>query len=449
MIKTLQCSAKPLICIVDDEVEVCNSLCELFESEGIHCIATSDPEEAGGWLLSRTDLRLLITDVRMPGSNGLELVRAASRTRPDLAVIVMTGYASVENAVTAMRLGAVNFVSKSVDFPAMLREVRQILGSQSESGGDDQEIITEDPHFLAPLRQLDLAAATDAPVVLLGESGTGKELLARRLHCLSPRRDHAYLCVNCAALPDALLESELFGHEKGAFTGAAGARKGRFKLADRGTIFLDEIGDMPQVIQAKILRAIEHGEFERLGGETVFRSDIRFVAATNKNLQKLMEAGKFRTDLYCRLSVVALNLPPLRERPGDIPLLVRHFIDKFNRAYGKSLAGVSDEVADLLVAHDWPGDVRELRNCIQRAAIFRSEGVVVRADLPEQYQNPSLSSAVPGVSDSRRDRLRKVDKELIARTLAECDGRKSLAADKLRIHRKTLYNRMKALGLGD
>ncbi len=452
------------VCILDDELEVCLSLAELFRSEGIACDVTSSPAEAGEWALSRPALRVLVTDIRMPGMSGLELLRSVGRVRPDLAVIVMTGYPSVENAVAAMKLGAVNFIPKPVDFPALLEEVGRILDATPAASavrdGDQDAIVTGDPAFLQVIRQLDMAASTDVPVVLLGESGTGKELLARRLHRVSPRRDRAYVCVNCAALPEPLLESELFGHEKGAFTGAGSGRRGRFETADGGTMFLDEIGDMPRGIQAKILRAVEYGEFDRVGGESGVRADVRFVAATNKDLRALIGAGGFREDLYYRLSVVALHIPPLRERMDDVPTLAGHFIGMFNRMYGKRISGLSAGARNLLMAHSWPGNIRELRNCVQRAVIFRAEGDIEPGDLPEQYRADGNAGegaeepretvgAIRSARESRRETLRELDRELIMRTLAECDGVKSLAAERLRIHRKTLYNRMKALGLGD
>lgn len=407
-------------------------------------------------MLSRREFRVLITDIRMPGTNGLELLGSLNRTRPDLAVIVMTGYPSVENAVTAMKLGAANFIPKPVDFPALLAEVRRILDASpdAEAGRDGRDaLVTGDPEFLRVVRQLDTAAATDVPVVLLGESGTGKEVLARRLHHASPRRDKPYVCVNCAALPEQLLESELFGHERGAFTGAGADRRGRFELADGGTMFLDEIGDMPKGIQAKILRAVEYGEFARVGGESAMRADVRFVAATNRDLRALIGSGGFREDLYYRLSVVTLSIPPLRERREDVPLLAAHFIGMFNRMYGKRISGLSPRARGAMTAHSWPGNVRELRNAIQRAVIFRAEGEIEPGDLPEQYRagERKESEPAPGrnTRESRRETLRDLDRELIRRTLAECDGVKSLAAERLRIHRKTLYNRMKDLGLGD
>ncbi|MCC8180245.1 MAG: sigma-54 dependent transcriptional regulator [Planctomycetes bacterium] len=442
----------PQVCIVDDEPEVCASLSELFASENLACIATTSPEQAGEWILTRPELRLVITDIRMSGMNGLELLRAAGHMRPELDVIVMTGYPSVENAVAAMKLGAANFFPKPVDFQALLGEVKRILGAPPAAARDGGEIITANPRFLDILRQLDLAAATDVPVVILGESGTGKELLARRLHEKSQRRHGPYVCVNCAALPEALLESELFGHEKGAFTGAAAARRGRFEMADQGTLFLDEIGDMPLSIQAKILRAIEQGVFERVGGEGSIRSDLRFVAATNKNLEEGIANGQFRSDLYYRLSVVTLDLPPLRERPEDIRPLADHFIAMFNRMYGKQIAGLSAAAAEILQRHSWPGNIRELRNCLQRAVIFRDRDEISPEDLPDQYRAAAATGPQPdnaASGESRREKLRNLDRELIVRTLAECDGVKSVAADRLRIHRKTLYNRMKSLGLGD
>ncbi len=441
------------VCVLDDELEVCLSLAELFRSEGIACAVTASPAEAGEWLLARSAIRVLVTDIRMPEMNGLDLLRSVGRARPDLAVIVMTGYPSVENAVTAMKLGAADFIPKPVDFPSLLEEVRRLLNAAPDSAAGQDNIVTGDSAFLQVIRHLDIAAATDVPVVLLGESGTGKELLARRLHRMSPRRGAAYVCVNCAALPEPILESELFGHEKGAFTGAGATRRGRFEIADGGTMFLDEIGDMPLGIQAKILRAVEYGQFDRVGGETGMSADVRFVAATNRDLGALVSAGGFREDLYYRLSVVALDIPPLRERPDDITLLAGHFIGLFNRMYGKRISGLSAGARDLLMAHSWPGNVRELRNCVQRAVIFRAEGEIEAGDLPGQYRageqaDPSRRAS-GNARESRRETLRDLDRELIKRTLAECDGVKSLAAERLRIHRKTLYNRMKTLGLGD
>lgn len=327
------------ILLIDDELEMCLSLAELLNAEGYATRYTTNPLETPRMLAAeKTDL--IIMDVRMPEMEGVDLLKTIKKRDAAIAVIMITGYPTVENAVQAMKYGAINFYTKPLKFPELLKEIHELAArkarKQKSTSGFKDRLVTAQPVMQNVLKTLEKAAPTAAPVLITGESGTGKELVANSLHQLSPRAQHPFIKVNCAVLPDELLESELFGHEKGAFTGALKERKGRFELADRGTIFLDEIGDMSLNTQAKILRAIQEQEFERGGGAKTIRTDVRLIAATNKDLTKCIALEKFREDLYYRLSVITIHLPPLRERVEDILLLAQYFVEHSGRPAGQN-----------------------------------------------------------------------------------------------------------------
>ena len=353
---------------------------------------------------------MVLTDLRMPGMDGIELLAKIKEIRPETMVIVMTAYGTVKTAVQAMKLGAEDYLSKPIDVEELevilqkvlekkgLLEETRTLRERLEHKYRFDNLVGESPEMLSVFKTIRQVAPSFASVLLLGESGTGKELFAQALHQNSPRRNKPFVKVACAALPETLLESELFGHEKGSFTGAVYTRAGRFEAADGGTLFLDEIGDITPTVQVKLLRFLEEREFERVGGNKTYKVDVRIVAATHRDLKKKLEDGSFREDLYYRLNVIEIHIPPLRERPGDIPLLAHHFLRKYAEANGKDIEGISDEVMALLLAHPWPGNVRELENAMERAVVLTTE--------PDPHARP-LSHPAQGGRVGRPDLARR------------------------------------------
>ena len=408
---------------------------------------------------------VVLSDLRLPDGDGFGVLRASKEIDPDVPVIVMTAYGSIEDAVSAMKEGAMDFLAKPVDPDHLLLLVSRAL--------DQRRIVTENlllkeelavrrgaPLLIgenASLRKvyssLQRAAATDTTVLIEGESGTGKELFARSLHALSGRADAPFVAINCAAIPENLLETELFGYEKGAFTGAAARKPGKFEIAHRGTLFLDEIGDLPLTLQAKILRALEEKRFERVGGTAPVQVDVRLVAATNRGLKAAVAARRFREDLYFRLSVFPITVPPLRERAGDIPLLARHFVERFCRDLTKKPLVLSPEAVEQLQGYYWPGNVRELQNCIERAVILAEAETILPRHLnlsfiapppaeepPSPWEQIDLSGTL--VEASRRV-LREAEKHKIEQVLREADNNKGRAAELLGITYKMFLSKLK------
>jgi DNA-binding NtrC family response regulator len=416
------------ILIVDDEKEMCLSLSEIFAAYGFASVIATDPRTVPA-LLGEHRVGLIVMDIRMPQQSGIDLLKLIKSRNRSLPVIMITGHPSIENAVESMRYGALNFFVKPLKLRELVREVEQLRDSQARAGADAAEVslVTKNPGMLR----------------ILGESGTGKELVANAIHGRSPRGDKPFVKVNCASIPDTLLESEMFGHEQGAFTDATRRHVGKLELADRGTLFLDEIGDMTLTTQPKLLRVLQDGEFQRLGGVEMLRTGARVIAATNMDVNELLGRKRLREDLFYRLSVVTIHLPALRERKDDIETLLGHFFGVFSRKYGKNIASVSSTVRDLLYRHDWPGNVRELRNCIERAVIFCDSSEIQEEHLPAQY----LKIRDQGFSDSLEAIYEKLSRERISEALARSSGEKQKAAKLLNISRKTLYNRMKKLGM--
>jgi DNA-binding NtrC family response regulator len=390
---------------------------------------------------------LILMDVRMPALGGIDLLKILRKTHPLLPVIMISGYASVESAVRAMKYGALNFFAKPVQLSELLQEIHHLERSvriKRPVMTSTDTIVTANEKMGEVLSLVEKAAPTEASVIIIGESGTGKELIADLLHHASKRKNNAYIKVNCAAIPDNLLESEMFGHEKGAFTDAQSQQKGKIELADGGTIFFDEIGDMSLQTQAKMLRVLQEKHFTRLGGSVPIRADFRIIAATNKSIESMIAQGSFREDLFYRLSVITLKLPPLRERGEDIVPLALHFIGVFNQVYGKNVRGISERVIETLEGHSWPGNVRELKNIIERAVIFCETDLIEPRDLPEQYRIVDRSAAgFEAIKEFSTEKARAVIREALRQT----NGIKGEAARLLKITRKTLYNRMKKLNL--
>jgi DNA-binding NtrC family response regulator len=439
------------ILLVDDEEQLCISLSRLLEARDYGAIYTTDPEKALE-ILEAEEVDLVITDLKMPELSGTDLIKKIRRRRKELPIIMVSGYASVDNVVKAMQYGAANFFEKPVRFADLIREISNLLsctpcspeGSGAAAGSTAHALLTSANALMqGKIDLLRKAAPTDAPVLLTGESGTGKELAAGTLHHFSERKHGPFIKINCAAIPEALLESELFGFEKGAFTDATAARQGKFEIAEGGTIFLDEIGEMSITTQAKLLRVLQEKEFQRLGSHKVRQMNVRIIAATNKNLQKQIAGGSFREDLYYRLSVIQIELPPLRERKEDILFLARKFLHEFNMKYRKNIEGLSGETELLFLQHDWPGNVRELRNSMERMIIFCEHDYLDPDLLPDQYRKyPATQNKIPlkSVSES-------ISREVILDALEKTGKSRSRAAELLGITRKTLYNKMKKLDI--
>jgi DNA-binding NtrC family response regulator len=387
------------VLLVDDNEDLRTVLRVVLSRQGYRVVEASDEPEAIAALRQHRPA-LVLADLRLPVGDGLGVLRAAKELDPALPVVLMTGYGAIEEAVHAMREGALDYLPKPVDQDHLVLTVsraieqrrlvtenllmREALGARHGT----PTIVGEDPALIEVMRNLRRVAPTDTTVLLLGESGTGKELFARSVHAYSDRADNPFVAINCAAIPEHLLETELFGHEKGAFTGAQARKPGRFEVAHRGTLFLDEIGEMPIHLQAKVLRALEERSFERVGSNATLHVDVRIVAATNRDLRAAVQARRFRDDLFFRLSVFPITIPPLRDRRGDIPILARHFIERFARDQNKRPQHLSSTAEAALCAHAWPGNVRELQNCIERAVIL-AEGDTIHAQ--HLYLGPSAS----------------------------------------------------------
>jgi DNA-binding NtrC family response regulator len=412
---------------------------------------------------------LVLTDVRLPEGDGFGVLRAAKELDPELPVIVMTAYGSIQDAVAAMKEGALDFLAKPVDPDHLMLMVERaltqrrvmteyiLLKEELAARRGAPQIIGDAPSLKQSILALQRASGSDATVLLEGESGTGKELFARALHALSPRSDGPFVAINCAAIPDNLLETELFGHEKGAFTGAVARKPGKFELAHKGTLFLDEIGDLPLALQAKILRALEERRFERVGGTQSLHVDVRIVAATNKQLRAGVAAKQFREDLYFRLSVFPIAIPPLRERPDDIPILARHFAERFSRELKKKAAILAPSAIEELQKYHWPGNVRELQNCMERAVILsesdtihgRHLNLALHAPLPADTPSPWTTFDLSGtLADVVKRAQCEVEKRKIEQALKEGGGDKGRAADLLGLPYKTLLAKLKEYALG-
>ena len=458
------------VLIVEDKDSLRAMLRHALEAHGHAVVEARDEPEAVQQLRQARPV-VVLTDLKLPVGDGFGVLRAAKELDPELQVVVMTAYGSIQDAVTAMKEGAMDFLAKPIDPDHLLLMVERAIAQRrilteyillkeelAERRGAPR-IIGEDPKLRQVSQQLHRAAATDATVLLEGESGTGKELFARALHVLSPRNDGPFVAINCAAIPETLLETELFGYEKGAFTGAAARKPGRFELAHRGTLFLDEIGDLPLALQAKILRALEEKQFERVGGTQSLHVDVRVVAATNRELKKRVAERQFREDLYFRLSVFPIQIPPLRERTDDILILARHFVEKFCRDLNKKELTLAPAAIDELQAYPWPGNVRELQNCIERAVIL-TEGDTIHArhlSLSFRQATPATPAASPweriDLSGTMADALRRVTEEVerrkITQALQDAGGNKAQVADALHIGYKVLLQKLKAYGIAD
>ncbi len=463
------------ILVVDDEPNLRRVLSALLVRDDYDVHTAEDGEQALA-VLAEHHIDMVVTDLRMPKLDGMELLRRVRAMDEELPVVIITAHGTVDNAVEALKTGAFDYITKPFDQTEVRTIVKKALRTRDLAAVEatrqtESAIVGEEMRFgiigtSGAIKDLyaiiERVADTPTTVLVTGESGTGKELVARALHENSSRRDKPFIKVNCAAIPRDLMESELFGYERGAFTGAVGSKPGRFELAHGGTLFLDEIGTIPTEMQVKLLRSLQESEFERVGGIKTIRVDVRLVAATNSDLRKEIELGSFRDDLFYRLNVVPIRLSPLRERAEDIPLLVRHFLLKFNNRLNKNIFSLSGDAELALMNHPWPGNIRELENVIERAVLFADTQQIQLGDLPEELRDSSLSprpraSVVPpaidvatsieGLKEQVKAAMSRLERELILRALDQTTGNVTHAARLLKISRKGLQLKMKELGL--
>lgn len=449
------------ILVVDDRINALKVLMAILADEGYEVLTATSGDEALGLFREHPDLAVVLADLKMPGMNGLELYRAMSATGDCPPLVIMTAHATATSAVQALKEGVSDYLFKPLDYEElsivldkairqrrMSRELAD-LRSRVSPEGSFHGIIGNSPPMQRIYDLVRTVGPTDASVLIHGETGTGKELLARALHAESPRAAGPLVCINCAALTETLLEAELFGYVKGAFTGANSDKKGRLELAHGGSLFLDEIGHMSLALQAKLLRFLQERTFEPVGGNTPRRVEVRLLAATNLDLGRHIKAGKFLEDLLYRIEVIALNLPPLRERSEDIPLLVEHFRRRMAKRYSKAVVGVSQAAMRALMEHPWPGNVRQLENVMARAVILSKNQRLQPEDFSELIGH-APAAAGPGVITGLPDEgvtIKEVERELIAKTLEKCGGNKSQAAKRLGISRKGLYEKIERYGL--
>jgi two-component system response regulator AtoC len=470
------------ILVADDEQNLRRVLAALLRRDGHEIVQAANGLEA---IERLADVDVVITDLRMPGADGMEVLRTANKNHPHVPVIMITAYGSVGQAVEAIKAGAFDYIEKPFEQDSIRVIVEKAIGQASANKLAPRQtlyqeigkygLIGQSPEMQSIFAVIEKVADTPSTVLITGESGTGKELVAKALHEQSSRKDQPFIKINCAAIPKTLMESELFGYEKGAFTGATSSKPGRFELANAGTLFLDEIGEIPVEMQVKLLRAIQESEFERVGGIKTLKVDVRLVTATNRDLEQEIARGNFREDLFYRLNVVPLRIPPLRQRQGDIPLLVQHIIKKFNERLKKNITGIADDALHALEGHGWPGNIRELENVLERTILFCKGDRIERADL--QLTTPSgpsgmhevpaaanQSGSVPVITDedddepseisgSLKDVVRtktaQIEREMIVKRLEETGGNVTQAARLLKISRKSLQMKMKEFGLRD
>ena len=458
---------KPKVLVIDDEKNTRDGLREAL-ADDYDVLLAEDGIKGLALLDANPDVCIALTDLRMPGMDGMDFIRTVTARKNAPLIIMLTAYGSVQTAVEALKVGAYDYLSKPVDLDnleMMLDRGMKVLRDRAEKNGTAHEggavnIIGSSAAMTAVLDSIRQVAATKATVLVTGESGTGKELVAQAIHKLSPRANKPFRPVHCAALSENLLESELFGHEKGAFTGANERVAGRFEMADGGTLFLDEIGEISLAVQVKLLRVLETHQFERVGGSETLTVDVRVVAATNRDLRAMVEQGTFREDLFYRLNVVNIRIPPLRERREDIPEILDYYLKKSASDNGKDVADISPEALGVLMAYDWPGNVRELRNCVERMVVFARGTTLTMTDVPadirsavgEQFEAKTMPPKAAEVAPAEPlvnvgFNVKENEKSLILKALEECGGNRSQAALKLNISRRTLYRKLHEYGL--
>ncbi|MEO1227310.1 MAG: sigma-54 dependent transcriptional regulator [Myxococcota bacterium] len=458
------------VLVVDDEANLRKVLSALLRRDGFRVLTAPDGEEAWG-LLSDERIDVVLSDLRMPGLDGIQLLERINHRYRGLPVVMLTAHGTVDTAVDAMKLGAFDYLTKPFDRDELRNSIAKAAaharlrdsepGVQHVGRGSRFGIVGRSPALDDVFRTIEKVAASPTTVLITGESGTGKELIADALHSQSPRVAKPLIKINCAAIPKDLIESELFGYEKGAFTGAVTSKPGRFELAHEGTLFLDEINSIPLEMQVKLLRALQSGTFERVGGVSTTAVDVRLVAASNRDLTAEVAQGRFREDLFYRLNVVHIHLPPLRERRDDLRLLVERFVEKFNARLGKQVRGVTEAAFERFMSYDWPGNIRELENVIERAVLFAEDEEITEDELPNALRDltPTPEARLETVDGGAREppvgplkeivrrHTHSLERDLIGRALRETGGNVTKAARRLEISRKSLQNKMKDFGL--
>ena len=443
---------KKTILVVDDDASIRESFEKILKRTGYKVLTAEDGEEALD-IIRQQSVDLVLSDLRMPKMGGLKLLKASKTLSPEIEVILMTAFGDVDAAVKAMQGGAYHFIQKPLKRSVILMTIARALEKQTlvlenqsyrrqlKAEFHFDNIIGESSAMRGLIAKIQQVAPSGASILILGESGTGKEVVANALHIASLQADKPLIKVSCAALPETLMESELFGYERGAFTGATSRKPGRFELANDGTIFLDEIGDMPKHLQVKLLRVLQEGEFERLGATKSVRVNVRLISATNKDLSKEVQEERFRQDLFYRLNVITLEIPPLRDRREDILLLVNHFLDKYNQKYNKSIQGVSREAISSLETHNWPGNVRELESAIEQAVILSHSNLINLTDLPETSHQDKIASQ-SSITIPLGSPMKEIEEQVILETLKVTKGNKELAARLLGISSRTIYRKL-------
>ncbi len=451
--------ANESILIIDDSPEILTQFHNFLKEEGFE-VDTALDGQSGIAKIEKKFYDLIVTDLKMPGIDGMQVLKHVQENSPDSLCIILTGYGTVKNAVEAIKLGAFDYLTKPIKLDEILITLKRALEyrhlrreninlkSQLKRKYRFENIIGDSEKMQKVFEVIEKVADSDSTILILGESGTGKELIAKAIHYNSYRRDGPFIPVNCAAIPSELLESELFGHEKGAFTNAIRTRIGRFEMANGGTIFLDEIGDMSPVLQSKLLRVLQDRQFERIGGIKTIKTDIRVIAATHQDLKLAVEQKRFREDLYYRLNVIPIHLPPLRERKSDIPLLAHHFLEHFNKTKKKKIKGFTKEAIEKLMQYNWPGNVRELENTIERVVILLDGDFITPQDLPEKFQNLSRDNLpqeiiIPDEGISLEEAVNEFEKRLILQALQKTGWIKNKAARLLNLNRTTLIEKIK------
>lgn len=449
---------KGKVVLIEDNDSNREAISRALEKIGFYVISFALGEPAVKYLSETPEPTVVVSDIRLPDSSGIDLLKKIKAVNPDIGVILITGYGSIEDAVEAMKLGADDYLTKPLDLFKLRKQVEAIasrlslaeevenLKNRLDKRYGIENIIGNSPAMEKIFEQVKLVAPTNGTVLITGESGTGKEMIANALHQLSPRKHKRFLPLNCAAIPASILESELFGYEKGAFTGAVQRRAGKFELADQGTIFLDEISEISPDVQVKLLRVLEGMEFMRVGGTEMIKIDTRVITATNKSLKQMVEEDKFREDLYYRLKVIEIHLPPLRERKEDIPLLVDHFINQFSAENNRKVPTVSQEVLDCLINNPWKGNVRELRNMLQSVIILHKEDIIVLDHLQPEYRNQTNPDAAFSGAISDGKTMDEIEKTAILNALNSTQGNRTKAAKLLGIGLRTLQRKLKDYG---
>jgi DNA-binding NtrC family response regulator len=455
-------TVEPTLLIIEDEKNEREGLKKYLAPKG-YDIHLAESAESGVKMARDFLPDVILTDLVLPGMDGLWVLEKAKEISPDSTVIIFTSYGTVENAVKAIKRGAFDYLTKPIDFDELEATLeRAVRGKQLERENIElkrellersgvQQIVAQSQKMKDVLKIVEKVAPSNASVLVEGESGTGKEVVAHLIHELSPRRSKAFVAVHCASLAESLLSSELFGHERGAFTGANERKIGRFERAHTGTLFLDEIAEIPEEMQVKLLRVLQNGEFERVGGTKTIRSDVRLVCATNRTLSEEVREGRFREDLYYRINVIKIEIPPLRQRPEDIPPMVKQFVEHFAKINVKALRGVEDDAMEALKKYPWPGNVRELKNVVERMVVLTNDPFLKLHHIPLDIRGPSPADeaalntgASPGAGNYQ---IKDMERDLIQRKLNEVKGNKSLAAKELGISRRTLYRKLTEYGL--